>query len=366
MNSIFTKKIHRDYFFALAIFFILSANYFLMNMFGVDKDLILINRWICFFGIFVVALLKLGRSSSLLYLFLFLFGFLSLNNPVALGFSFSILFSLAFSDLNSIDLIKIQFRTLGFILFIWLLSYSLGLLQNELFVDHYAAMIDETKQERLRYSLGFSNPNQAASIMTSFVLLGLAASAYKVMPIMFYLTVAILGYLITDSRSAILAPILFVLFKYFINLLSTYNARKWFTLIVVFTPFLATLFSYYIVYYCPIVDVLFSYRLIRVANYFSEFSSLNLLFGGAPLPSVAIDNSFALIMSLGGIALSLFVIYFTCVGLLNCIKYKRQNIYAFIASFWVYSFFESSLLRPELLIGLTFWHLLIPGRKKIH
>ena len=347
-----------EYFIAYVLFFILGINYFLLNFIQIDKNLIEINRYICLFSIIIISIFKKYKLNC----FAFLLLFISFSNPIFMGFYFSIIFSLIFYDLKSISLLKIQLRCLTLIFIFWIFSLISGIVTNEYNLDYYAAELGDINQDRLRYSLGFMNPNEAAGIVTSFVLLGLVASSNKIKPLIFYLATSLIVYAYTDSRALILAVIFFLSFKYFYNFNYKNNKfLKLFTLAVILAPFLITLASNYIINEYPFIDVLFSYRLIRVSNYFLEFSAFNILFGGASAPSVAIDNSFALLMGLGGLSLSLLVIFFTYRASLSCNKVNGANLYAFILSFWCYSFLESSMLRPELLAGLIFWHLLAAG-----
>jgi hypothetical protein len=353
-----------EYLIAYAVFIILGLNYFLLNLMHVDRYIVEINRYICLIIIILNLIFKKFKLNKFLFLFLFLilFGFVSNGNSLLMGFYFSIIFSLIFFDLNSMSLLKIQLKCLTLIFIFWIFSLVSGISTNELNLDNYAAELGDANQERLRYTLGFGNPNEAASIVTSFVLMGFVASSNRMLPFIFYLSTSIIVYFYTDSRALILAVIFFILFKHFYNFnFKNSNLLKLFTLAVILAPFLITLASSYIINKYPFFDVLFSYRLIRVSNYFLEFSAFNILFGGASAPLVAIDNSFALLMGLGGLSLSLLVIFFTYRASLSSNNVNGANLYAFILSFWCYSFFESSMLRPELLAGLIFWHLLAAG-----
>jgi hypothetical protein len=351
-----------EYLIAYAIFIILGLNYFLLNLMHVDRYIVEINRYICLFIIILNLIFKKFMLNKFLFLFLFLFGFASNGNSLLMGFYFSVIISLVFYNLSSMRLLKIQLRCLNFIFLIWVFLLISGILINEFSLDYYAAQIGEIHLERLRYSLGFGNPNEAASIVTSFVLMGFVASSNRMLPFIFYLATSIIVYFYTDSRALILAVIFFILFKHFYNFnFKNSNLLKLFTLAVLLAPFLITIASGLIIIEYPLLDVLFSYRLVRVSNYFLEFSTFNILFGGASIPLVAIDNSFALLMGIGGISLSLLVIFFAYRAALSCNNGNRANLYAFILSFWCYSFFESSMLRPELLAGLIFWHLLAVG-----
>jgi hypothetical protein len=206
-----------EYLIAYSIFIILGLNYFLLNLMHVDRDIVEINRYICLIIIILTSIFKKIKLN--IFLFLLLFGITSNGNSLLMGFYFSIVISLIFYNISSTSLLKIQLRCLNFIFLIWVFLLISGMYTNQSSLDYYAAEINEINQERLRYSLGFGNPNEAASIVTSFVLMGFVASSNRIIPFIFYLVTSLIVYFYTDSRALILAAIFFILFKCIYNLI---------------------------------------------------------------------------------------------------------------------------------------------------
>jgi hypothetical protein len=323
----------------------------------VDKEIIIFNRILIFLTLIFLSISKVLRPHF--FNLLLLFGLFSLHNSVVIGFYFSILFALAFSKIDSIKIAEIQLICLGIIISFWVILIISGVIENGVNYDQYAAQVGELNQDRIRFTLGFGNPNEAAGIIVAFVLLGLLVHYGNSFATIFYLIITYIVYDYTDSRSLIIAPLYFLFCKYLYKFSrSNIFIFKICTLIIIFLPFITTIFSEQIIKILPSLDVLLSYRLIRVSNYLADFSVFNFLFGGVSIPYVAIDNSFALILGLGGVSLSLLLIFLVFKVCLISLKNQLPSHYSFILAFWSYSFFESSILRPELLVGLIFWSLI--------
>jgi hypothetical protein len=59
------------------------------------------------------------------------------------------------------------------------------------------------------------------------------------------------------------------------------------------------------------------------------------------------------------------VTYITYQRVLRCVDEADFRIYSFLLAFWLYSFAESSMLRPESIICIVFWVLVLRPEPKL-
>jgi hypothetical protein len=106
----------------------------------------------------------------------------------------------------------------------------------------------------------------------------------------------------------------------------------------------------------PLIDLAFSGRFSFISAYLSEMPAYRILIGGMEPPaSLTIDNSFALIVGAMGIPFLIYVAFRLFLVVKICSDVGDYRMYAFMLSFWLYSFSESNMLRPESLICFVFW-----------
>jgi hypothetical protein len=128
------------------------------------------------------------------------------------------------------------------------------------------------------------------------------------------------------------------------------------------TPILLSILATQAVSKAPILDLMLSGRLNFVSMYFSEIPVYRFLIGGAePSSGLTVDNAFALAVGAIGIPLIIYLTFITYQRVCICIKEADFRTYSFLLTFWLYSFAESSMFRPESIVCIVFWiFVLIP------
>jgi hypothetical protein len=125
-------------------------------------------------------------------------------------------------------------------------------------------------------------------------------------------------------------------------------------------PLLLTILANLVVSEAPLLDLVLSGRLSFVTMFFSEIPSYRLLIGGTePSSGITVDNSFALVVGAIGIPLLIYLTYITHRRVSCCVKEGDFRAYSFLLAFWLYSFTESSMLRPESIVCIVFWVLVL-------
>jgi hypothetical protein len=225
----------------------------------------------------------------------------------------------------------------------------------------------DTAGNRERATFGFSNVNAFATLLYSFFTVALFRSQAR--PFIKYAVCAAftyLAYIYTDTRTLIAAVSVFILAHGLFVALSRSAVLKIVSGILLLLPIIFTQLSVYIAENYFLLDVLLSFRPSYNALVFNSMSFANHMFGGvSPAEGNTIDNSFLLVQASVGLPFLLFVTWLTYTKIVDSINASSPATFAFILSFWYFSYSESSLVRPESIIGLVFW-LLISCRSGKH
>lgn len=339
---------------------LLVANYLAFNLFGITGAVLAINRAavILLLG-FVLARRPVISGTALVLIMASLGGGLlgGASNNIALNIIFILFFVVCLRHVEFNLVVRYSLMVmLGSLLVAFALLYS-GMTQN----------VIDVADERQRATFGFSNVNAFTTLLYSFFTLALFNSQAR--PLVKYLIcagVSYMAYLYTDTRTLIAAVSVFILAHALFALLKGRALLKYLSGFLLLLPIVFTQFSVLIATNYPLLDILLSFRPSYNAVLFNSMSFFNHLIGGiSPAEGNTIDNSFLLVQASVGLPFLLLVTWLAYGKLVDSINENAPACFAFILSFWYFSYSESSLVRPESIIGLVFW-LLISHRSTLH
>jgi hypothetical protein len=287
------------------------------------------------------------------------------TSGISLGILFLCLTVLALRKLSVEFIANSSAFVLGIALTMSVLMVHFGIVANE--EDVAGSALELGGEIRSRMTFGYRNVNSFAGIASGFCLLIMMTGRHSIARYAIAVLVSYLLYMDTDSRAMLLATFSFISFT-LIFLLA--RNRPWFlkafATLMLITPLMLSVFANLVVSEAPLLDLVLSGRLSLVTMFFSELPSYRFLIGGAePSSGTTVDNSFALMAGAIGIPLLIYVTYITYQRVLRCVDEADFRIYSFLLAFWLYSFAESSMLRPESIICIVFWVLVLRPEPKL-
>lgn len=300
-----------------------------------------IDRPIFIFGLVtIVGAVTSFISLNLLFIFLFLMG----------ARSFSIYF-----------LATASVCILGITIVASVLLVYFGIVENN--IDIVGSTFGIGDELRSRMTFGFRNVNAFSAVVSAFCLLFILVSKRAVVGYSLALIISYAFYIYTDSRTMLLATVFSIIFTVMFLLLASHRRIFYFTSIfIISAPLVLTALATTIVNQFPFIDLLISSRFTFSSAYFSGIPVFRLLIGGIDPPSeLTIDNSFALITGAAGIPFLVYIAIRVFHLVKQCALDFNYKTYSFTLSFWLFSFSESSMVRPESLICLIFWMLILTG-----
>lgn len=214
---------------------------------------------------------------------------------------------------------------------------------------------------RSRMTFGYRNVNAFASIVGSFCLLFMLTGRRAFLRYAVALLVSYTFYSYTDSRGMLIATVSFVGFTgIFLLARKRRELLRLLAGIVLIVPLVLSILAPLVVTEIPLLDLVLSGRLSFASSFFSDIPAYRLITGGTePSSDTTVDNAFALLAGAMGVPLLLYLTYVTYQRLARSIDEGDFRVYSFLLAFWLYSFSESSMLRPESLICLIFWILVL-------
>lgn len=251
---------------------------------------------------------------------------------------------------------------LGIAIVMSMLMVHFGVVSNE--EDVIGIPLELGGDIRSRMTFGFKNVNSFAGIVSGFCLLIMMTGSQIVARYLIALLVSYVIYIYTDSRAMLAATFSFVAFT---GIFLLARNRLWFLKsfagFMLLTPLLLSVLASLVVSEMPLLDLMLSGRQTFVSMYFSELPNYRLLIGGAePSAGVTVDNSFALLAGAIGIPLLIYLTHTTYQRVCRCVNEADFRTYSFLLAFWIYSFAESSMLRPESIVCIVFWVLIFRPR----
>ena len=165
----------------------------------------------------------------------------------------------------------------------------------------------------------------------------------------------------TDSRTLFSSLILFVFIRIFFSISNHKKLLKIISFIILIVPLVITQLSNYLLEYNDELDEILSNRLYFNSLFLNKMSLINYIAGGLSPDKLylTVDNGFLLLEASTGIFFLFFTFYITIKKIHYCIDKHEPELCALIISFWYFSFSESSLVRPEAIMGLIFWSLIL-------
>ena len=334
---------------------IMAINYLNFNLYGRIELFLIAGRGL---SAIILAYLIIRRPmikrSELGFLFL---AFLALilgkfNNLIAINVIFIIGFVIASKSISIEKLVDYCFFVCCFSVFLVFLSLQLGITENTL----------DIAGGRSRRTFGFANTNAFSGLIYATVLLALIRIRQVNQPMIYGMSLLLFIYYIyveTDSRTLLASTFIYCLiYVGFLTVKSKYLLR-FLAFVAIVTPILLVNILPFLINTIPSLDILLSFRGSYAVNYMSGFPDFAIFFGGATSSSSKTDMGLVLLQSSFGIFFTVSAMVFSYISLRKSIDLRMPNIFAFITSFWFYSLSESAIVRPEAIIGLVFWVLII-------
>lgn len=353
-----SKPVNNNFVFAALL--LLIVNYLAFNLFGISGAVLAVNRIAVILMLCVVLAKRPVVSGTTLFLMTACLGGVLLGgggNNIALNIVFIVFFAISLRHVSLHLVVKYSWWVLLASLLISFAMLYAGITQN---------VVDAAGQ-RERATFGFSNVNAFTTLLYSFFTIAMFKSPAR--PLVKYLVCAgfsYLAYIYTDTRTLIASISVFILAHGLFAALHRRALLKYLSGSLLLLPVVFTQLSVYIAENYPLLDFLLSFRPSYNAFLIKSMSFYNHLFGGvSPAEGNTIDNSFLLVHASVGLPFLLFVTWLAYKKLVDSINAREPATYAFILSFWYFSYSESSLVRPESIIGLVFW-LLISQRSTTH
>lgn len=347
------------------ILILLALGYLSVNLLSINSEVIYFIR-ITATTLILINLINnnyifLHQKSDIL-----IFGLMSIisitTSQIALNMLFIWIFVL-FSKNLELELITRQTKyTMGLAIAFSLTLLALGATENQ--IDSTGSIIGDPTEVRNRNTFGYKNVNSFATLLTGFCLLLILQSKKYFFSSITTFIILYIFYLSTDSRAMVLCVFLFFLILLTLSFLSKYPFLiKSLILFLAALPITLTILSSQIASTFPFIDLLISHRLFFTAEYFSSLPIHSWIIGGTdPTDTQTIDNSFALLIGTMGIPFVLLTTFNLYKFSVICFYAKETKLMAFLLCFWIYSFIESNLIRPETLICLVFWIFLFNGK----
>lgn len=346
---------------ALIAFALLQVGYLGINLFDYESTTLLIIRVSVVVVVSLLFLLELKHikihRTVLLIFAVAAVG--ALTSSILLNIMFMCFFAIATRSLPISTLLITAATVLLIAIVATLLMIQLGIIFSD---EEIVGLVAELGGElRARMSLGYRNVNSFASIVSAFCLLLVLSGRQTIIRCCIALALSYVVYEQTDSRSMMAATVIFISYLIALHVFSKY--RKYSLILsvcVILSTVVISLLPNVVMSQFPLLDFHLSSRLSFISAYYAEIPTFRLLIGGIDPPiGITVDNSFALIVGAIGLPMYLYLVIRVISIIRHCTLTRNHKLHAFILSFWLYSFAESSMVRPEAIIGIIFWIILI-------
>lgn len=334
--------------------FLLGINYVLYNALSMESMKI-VFRMVAIILFLIGWILKGNFKIDLKAFIAIILALISLilNGSMALNFTVLVLFAIC-AEYPIETIIKSAFR----------INVSLVLLMIILMVSH---VVDNTSyistMGRLRQTLGFENPNVAALFYSSAIYLFLASRRElkkRSVFVAFLLTAVI--FLYTNSRTSLVALLIFVgleLLYLIFEKKSMDKAKLIFgkcAVIFIDVLFALNLISVFMINKFMVLDQLLSYRISTFSRMINSAGLRCFLLGGT---IKTVDNFYYMLLFQYGIIIYVFVAYSTHAAMKKMIENLNIKYVALLVGLFLVAMMESSLIRPEILVSLVVWKVVL-------
>ncbi len=345
----------------VVILCLLMLGYLAFNLWDLPAAAITLIRACALVGI--VALLPVSFPAKAIGAPVLAIGIVALMGVPTSGISLGILFLcltvLAFRKLPVEFIANSSACVLGAALAVSVLLVYFGIVANE--EDVTGSALELGGEIRSRMTFGYRNVNAFTGIASSFCLIIMMTGRQVIARYVFALLVSYALYMLTDSRAMLTATLSFIALT-FIFLLARHRPRFLTALagLILITPLLLSILASLVLSEAPLLDLVLSGRLSFVSMFFAEMPTYRFLIGGAePSSGTTVDNAFALAAGAIGVPLVIYLAHITYRRVRRCVEEADFRVYSFLLAFWLYSFSESSMLRPETIICIVFWILVL-------
>lgn len=333
--------------------FLLGVNYMLYN--ALDLDSIKIVLRIAAISLLVIGWILKGKfvieKKTFLAMTMAILS-LMLNGSMALNFVVIVMFSICVT--YPIDTIVTSAFRINMLLVIFMIVLiALHVVNNTRYISTMG---------RLRYTLGFENPNVAALFFSSAVYLLLVSRKKMktiIIGIAFFMTVIVYYY--TNSRTSLLALLVFVLLEY---MYFVFQKRKMIHAEIIFgkclilladSLFILNLISVFMIEKFMRFDLLLSFRISTFSRMINNAGWRGLLIGGT---SESVDSFYYMLLFQYGIFIYILVSISTHLALKKLVSKNEIKYVSLIVGLLLVAMMESSLIRPEILVTLVVWKII--------
>lgn len=339
------------------LFWFLNLGYLGVNLFDMKPGSILSLRLVGMVAVggLLIRGVELRKGEWPLLVLLALMAVGAITSSLSLNVVFILLVCFAVRSLQIRVLANTSTFILGITILMVLALIHFGLVENSTDVVGMAAELGD--DERTRMTFGFKNVNAFAGVVTAFCLLFMFSGKSVALRSLLAVVVSYVFYKYTDSRTMFLATVSSVVFSLIFAVFVTH--RRLFNAIsvtLVAVPVLLSAMAATVLDKIPLIDLVFSGRFSFMAEYLNSLPFYRLLIGGMDPPeALTIDNAFALMVGALGVPFMCYLAFRVFRVVQECGLARDGRTYSFILSFWLFSFSESNILRPESLICLVFW-----------
>ena len=214
---------------------------------------------------------------------------------------------------------------------------------------------------RLRYTLGFENPNVAALFYSSAVYLFIISrKKTSIIAIIISSVMTVLIYYYTNSRTSLLALMVFIILESLFLFLEKNNLKLKLLLskcliIMIDILFIINLLSVFMIEKFMIFDQLLSFRISSFSEMINSSSLKEFLFGGT---FKTVDNFYYMLLFQYGIIIYIFIAFLIHFIMKKMVENKKFQFISLFVGLFLTGMMESSLIRPEILVILVIWKII--------
>lgn len=329
--------------------FILGFNYLLF----LGLDIIESSYLIVFFRVIVILIIFLAcfvKQSDVKYLAFFVLLILSIsifnNNKQTINLMFIALLINLFKYTSIETLLKYLFSVSLYLVLIHFILVILDFLPSD-------AVIMYQVGERVRFTLGFANPNAlavfyASLFYTSYYYYTMVVKKFTIFSYFIFLVSFVVMYL-SGSRTLFYTSCIFVLIAF---IPTHIYSRRIVRFLLALLPLIFSILTMFIaLQHSSEWNEALSLRPILFFNFLSKVDAISVLSGLEYTAEDLVDNSYILLFASCGLPLYMVLLF-----LVSCKIYRtRAEYFPFVFFALASSVFESFLFRPEFTITMLFF-----------
>lgn len=353
------RSVCKKYLFLDIPLLLLGLNYVLYNAFSFDlaKDLLRIVA----VSLFVIGWILKGNliltKKEVFAIFLAVMAVI-FNGTLALNFLLIVVFSVCVT-FNTNNIISSSLKINGLLVLFMIILMLFNVIDNKGYISSMG---------RLRYTLGFENPNVAALFYSSAIYLFIVSREkmkYSVAVLAVVCTIVLYYY--TNSRTTLMALVAFLILESLNNIMKKRNMRftrnifLFSSLYFVDFLFLLNLVSIFSINQFMVFDEVLSFRISTFSRMINNADLGIFLFGGT---LKTVDNFYYMLLFQYGIFIYFFVAVLVHSSIKRMIKEENTKYIPLLVGLFLVATMESSLIRPEILVTLVVWKVIFLSKYK--